>query len=308
MNVGVVIPVGPNREDNLRLVLECLAAQTLKPEAIVLVYDGIAIHSSAGATTEVYCQKHEPGQEQPRNVGVQVLQENAPDCTHVWFLDTDIIFGPGTLQAFADAHDANPEPRILVGPYDWLRQGERTLPPVDLPRDSDRIDHADDRWNAFDAHPPDEVTYNPTGSGPACFSGNLVWPIGEFWRVGGFWDQMHHGRCEDGELGIRAVAAGVGVSFVAKARGFHLHHPVNLDWVLATNAVDVPLINRRHVFLPDAEQYGENRGPHLLMAAKDGIRFDFKCPDCGGRFNSLSFWEHCGGAGWTCGRVAVQCN
>jgi hypothetical protein len=237
--------------------------------------------------------------EQPRNIGVRELQKVAAfglpnPITHVWFLDTDIIFGPNTLQAFADAYEANPEPRILVGPYDWMKPGERTLPPVDLSRDSDRIDHADDRWNAFDAHPPDEVTYNPTGSGPACFSGNLVWPIDEFWRVGGFWDQMHHGRCEDGELGIRAVAAGVGVSFVAKARGFHLWHPVNVDWVLATNAVDVPKINKRHPFMPDGE------GPHLLMAAKDGVRFDFKCPTCGGRFNSLSYWAHAGGVDWQC--------
>lgn len=296
---GCVIPVGPGRKDNLKLVLECLAAQTLQPERIELVFDGLTSAPPVTGIGFTFAAKHQPGMEQPRNLGVAALQDNAPACTHVWFLDTDVIFGPDTLQAFADAYEANHEPRILVGPYDWLRQGERTLPPLDLPRDSERIDHADDRWNAFDAHPPDEVTYNPTGSGPACFSGNLVWPIDEFERIGGFWSEMHHGRCEDGELGIRAVAAGVGVSFVAKARGFHLWHPVNLDWVLATNAVDVPLINRRHCFMPDGV------GPHLLMSAKDGIRFDFRCPGCGKRMNSLSFWEHAGNSDWQCPAVPV---
>jgi hypothetical protein len=293
---GVVIPVGPDREANLGLVLHCLATQTLKPAAIVLVQDG-PVALPPGDYIAATAPKHRPGMEQPRNIGVRGLPA---DCTHVWFLDTDIVFGPDTLQAFADACKANPEPRILVGPYDWLAPSVRDVPPLTMPRDHPNIDHADDRWNAFDAHPPEEVTYNPTGSGPACFSGNLVWPIDEFWRVGGFWSEMHHGRCEDGELGIRAVAAGVGVSFVAKARGFHLWHPVNMDWVLATNAQDVPKINKRHVFLPDAAQYGDNRGPHLLMAAKDGIRFDFKCPTCGGRFNSLSYWSHCGGPDWAC--------
>jgi hypothetical protein len=121
------------------------------------------------------------------------------------------------------------------------------------------------------------------GLGGACFSGNLVWPIKEFTDIGGFNPGMHHGRCEDGELGFRAIAHGIGVSMVAEARGYHQWHPVNTEWVLAANEQDVPFIHRTHPWLVDAG---------LVMTAKDGIRFDFRCPDCGERMNSLAYWGH----------------
>ena len=284
---GVVIPVGPNREANLRDTLESLEAQTYKPRQIVVVYDGCEpTDTRADIVAVVLPTKHIPGREQPRNIGVRALADDI-GLTHVWFVDSDITFNPNALQAFADAAALSDEPRILVGPYDWLGP-------------SGEIERPDDRWQSFNEHPPSEINYNPVGAGTACFSGNLVWPIKEFQEIGGFWSELHHGRCEDGELGIRATSAGIGVSFVKDARGEHHWHPRDMDWTLAANARDVPLINRRHPFMPDSESLDPSMGAKLLMTAKDGIRFDFRCPGCGKRMNSLLYWEHCGGRGWKC--------
>ena len=289
--VGVVIPVGAGREQALSRVLDALEGQTFKPAATVLVYDGCAPSEARTDIFYTYPPKHEPGREQPRNIGVTTLRAVDNDLTHVWFLDTDVVPEPTCLEAFRNAGPFDPEPHILVGPYDWLQPGVAGLQP------GTRNDY---RWVSFDEHPPDEVCYHPIGAGLACLSGNLVWPIDEFQRVGGFWNELHHGRCEDGELGIRAVAAGVGVSFVRDARAYHQWHERDGVEIARRNAVDVPKINRRHPFMPDAASLGGNRGPHLLMTAKDGIRFDFRCPGCDERMNSLLFWEHCGGHDWEC--------
>jgi hypothetical protein len=82
--------------------------------------------------------------------------------------------------------------------------------------------------------------------GLACFSGNLIWPLLDFKRIGGFWNELHHGRCEDGELGLRAVAQGIPISYASLARGWHLDHPTDVAEKMRRNARDVPMLNERH--------------------------------------------------------------
>jgi GT2 family glycosyltransferase len=285
---GVVIPTCAGREENLRASFESLVAQTYSIERIVVVHDGgdpVAVSYVPSFIENAYVAKHRPGLEQPRNIGAQRLQEIAPDCTHVWFVDSDVVLEPTALEAFAAAAALHDEPRILIGPYDFLAPGETGLHPEA---------RQDLRWNSFDDHGPEEIHYHPVAAGCACFSGNLVWPLKEFLDIGGFWNELHHGRCEDGELGIRATMAGIGVSFVRGARGYHQWHPADSVRIEAINRRDVPMINRRHPFMPDGV------GDHLLMTAKDGIRFDFRCPACDKRMNSLLYWEHCGGTNWEC--------
>src|SRR5690606_32001524 len=86
-----------------------------------------------------------------------------------------------------------------------------------------------------------------------CFSGNLVWPIEQFKKIGGFWHELHHGRCEDGELGIRAATLGVLMALVPKARGWHIYHggmpSPKLEWINYAekiNKIDIPKIHARH--------------------------------------------------------------
>lgn len=280
MRAAVVIPVGAGREDNLRMCLRSIDDMLVRPSLIVLVLDGPVDIQDAELKGKVpihviRAEKHHPGMEQPRNIGVRRVEAlNAKvgnPISHVWFLDSDIIVAHDALHhyelAMGDAY------RILVGPYDWLSAGVRE-PMHEL--------HNDPRWISFDEHDPQEVMVDDLSAGLACFSGNLVWPIDEFTRIGGFWDELHHGRCEDGELGLRAVACGVPISFVRGARGWHLDHPINIELTLERNSRDVPMLNARHPWV---------QGEGVFVVEEDGRRFNIRC-SCGWSGNTIELWEH----------------
>lgn len=280
---GVVIPVGAGRRDNLMMVLQCLHEQTRPPEAIVLVADGpeqaVKIQGLTLPTMVTVIEKHEPGAEQPRNVGVRRLTETWPDCNAVWFLDTDVIFAEDACENLARAWEAADHDRIIMAPYEWLPPGRRQIDPTL---------HNDPRWAMFN----ERRTIDPAGEsigelnvGLGCFSGNLVWPIDEFVRIGGFWNEIHHGRCEDGELGLRAVALGVPITTCPGARGYHLWHEINAELAMERNARDVPMLNDRHPWV---------QGEGLLVVDRDGRRFDQKCDRCGEIVNTLDWWSHRG--------------
>lgn len=279
MSIGVVIPVGPGRQDNLNTVLRCLAHQTVRPTGVVVVQDGFDAEADwGGPVVTLACAKHEPGREQPRNVGVRALVEHWPDTTHVWFLDSDVHVGPDCLEHLQRALAAGHEDRIVVGPYDWLAVGE-----YPTPGSAYRGTRSDPRWAMFDRYPPGVALTNDLSAGLACFSGNLLWPISEFMRVGGFWSEIHHGRCEDGELGLRAVAMGVPISFAAGARGAHMWHEVNTGLALARNARDVPMLNARHPWL---------QGADVFMVDRDGKAFDVRCAKCSTVVPTVGWWAH----------------
>jgi GT2 family glycosyltransferase len=283
MKTAVVIPVGPGRLENLQAVLNCLAFQTVKPDLLALVCDGPEARFEMDGVLPfpvavLQADKHEPGGEQPRNLGVNLVRDldakQSIGVTHVWFLDTDVIVGEDCLEMYNDAMQAEPIDRILVGPYDWMMPGQREAQP-DL--------YNDPRWASFREHEPWEMLTNDLSAGLACFSGNLVWPIGEFERVGGFWNELHHGRCEDGELGLRAVSMQVPISYVREARGWHLWHEVNVEVIEQRNARDVPMLNNRHPWV---------QGEGVFMEDADGKRFSVRCPNCSQEFPSAEIWAH----------------
>lgn len=291
MNVGVVIPVGAGRIENLKRLLRDLNDQMpFGPIcSCVLVFDGEDAKAEAdeaigeyGQLTVVTIPKHKPGMEQPRNVGVRMLEqinqlESDEDkrMSHVWFLDSDLTMEPDCLAQFVKVHEAvTPYAKnaIIVGPYDWLP-----------PEFTERLPSLrnDPRWPSFDEH-DGKVVREDLSAGLACFSGNLIWPISEFTRVGGFWNELHHGRCEDGELGLRAVACGIPIAFAAGARAWHVDHPRNMDWILSANARDVSMLNARHPWVKDAG---------MFVVEQDGKRFDVNCR-CGWTGNTALIWEH----------------
>lgn len=281
IKTGAVIPVGAGREENLRAVLRSIEAMGTRPNRIVLVCDGddamvleqdVADECPSVRLTAVQMPKHQPGMEQPRNVGVRMLRLIDPQFTHVWFLDSDVILAEDAGIEMFRAMVAQPD-RILIGPYEWLPPGVR-VPMVNLKNDP--------RWPSFRKHSPGEWVTEDLSAGLACFSGNLVWPIDRFLKVGGFWKEIHHGRCEDGELGLRAVAMGVPIGFVRGARGYHLDHPRNQRWIEAANARDVPMLNERHPWV---------QGSGLFVVEEDGKRFNVACP-CGWEGNTAEIWQH----------------
>lgn len=276
MRTAVVIPVGPGRGDNLDMVLTCLAQQNVAPEGIVLVGDGVGTLDGGPAWTGRIVgremEAHTPGHEQPRNIGVRIVEEYFPRADHVWFLDSDVLVQPDCLQRYVEAHNEASVDRVLIGPYEWLPPGVRH-PMPEL--------HNDFRWPGF--KDPSQVHVGELNVGLACFSGNLVWPLAEFVRIGGFWNELHHGRCEDGELGLRAVACGTRISFAPLARGWHLDHPTNVAEKMRRNARDVPMINARHPWVA---------GSDVFVVEEDGRRFDQRCGVCHQMVNTIDWWNH----------------
>lgn len=278
---GVVIPVGPGRLENLVQVIECLVAQTRKPEAIVFVHDGMEAAGRIGGLEidhkQIIVGKHEPGREQPRNAGVRHLTEHWPDLNAVWFLDSDIIFAPDALAQLVKAWEAADHGRIIMAPYDWLEPGQREIHPEI---------RNDPRWAMFferQATDPVGESIGELNVGLGCFSGNLMWPIDEFKRIGGFWSEIHHGRCEDGELGLRAVAHGIPITTCPGARGYHLWHPIDQDRAIRCNERDVPMLNARHPWV---------QGEGVLVVERDGRRFEQRCDRCEQVVNTLDWWTH----------------
>lgn len=276
---GIVIPVGPGdfRLNNLNLVLETIDKQIYEPVEIVIVCDGWTPepgdikYPESIFTHIIGTEKHEPGKEQPRNIGVRYLSEN---CNYVWFLDSDCLVLPETLHEFAKAENYDSIPKVLIGPYEWVNEEPWIRKEL----------YNDPRWPMFNK----SSGYNfrgDLGVALGCFSGNLIWPIDEFKRVGGFWNEIHTGRCEDGELGIRASAMGVPMTLVKTARAFHMgamggHGDPK---ILEKNARDVPMINERH-------PYVEDQG--IIVVDEDGKRFNQFCANCGESINTLLIWKH----------------
>lgn len=274
-NVGVVVPVGPGREENLRACLASLECQTVGPYQVLVVFDGpesaVSLPHRESLSHVTLLEKHTPGQEQPRNAGVRALD---PRCEAVWFVDCDILLAPDALERMLEKWRIG---RVVIGPYDWLLPGQRT---------SDSGLHNDPRWAMFEEERWRDPEYESVGQlnvGLGCFSGNLLWDRKEFERVGGFWNELHHGRAEDGELGLRAVAHRIPIAIAPEARGWHLEHPVNVDLALERNERDVPMLNARHPWVQD-------EGLHIVE--EDGLRFDQTCPRCGESVNSILYWQH----------------
>jgi GT2 family glycosyltransferase len=284
--IPVVIPVGAGREDNLAEVIAALERQTEQPSLVVVVRDGADAAKPPDSTLDVITHtaaKHEPGREQPRNIGVRIAKQFST-AEHVWFLDSDVVVQPDCLELILDAYAEGPPERIMVCPYDWLQFGYR--PPIDelAWSKSPAVAMQDPRWAMFHASPPSKLYREDLSAGLACFSGNLVWPVQEFQRVGGFWSELHHGRCEDGELGARAVRMEVPISFCSWARGWHLAHDVNVQLTMERNARDVPMLNARHPWIQSETD--------VFMVDRDGKGFDVRCHGCGEQIATIGWWAH----------------
>lgn len=282
MKVGVVIPAAENRKKNTKFVFDCLKESLVPPDQVIIICDGWhdfdfadSIIFNRGSVCKVTVQETEKyvpdgKHHQPRNIGVKQLD---PDIDYVWFLDSDCIPSTDALYEYRKSLREYGS-RILIGPYDWLPRGKR-VPDHDL--------YNDPRWAMFREFDDSHIAISELNFSLANFSGNLVWPVEDFKRVGGFWNEINMGRCEDGELGLRAGAMGIPMSAVREARAWHLDHPINMDWILSANSRDVPKLNARH---PWVEQKG------IIVADKDGKRFDIVCPSCGKQINTSEIWEH----------------
>jgi hypothetical protein len=283
---GVVIPCAENRLENLILCLGHIYKGTRKPTKTVVVCDGFdSIKAKAAAEKHllyinevvdfVTCEKHIAGSGtlQPKNFGAAHLEKNYKDINYYWFIDSDIIVEHTTLLNYNAALNYLDEPRILIGPYEWLPKGNRGISP--------HIKN-DPRWDMFSQYGPSYASVGEIHFALANFGGNIIYPKDAFTKVGGFWDDLSAGRVEDGEMGLRCASMGIPMSVVSSARAYHLWHPVNHQWKIDTNAKEVPMINERHPWV-------ENEG--MIVVEKDGKRFDWVDPNTGEQVNTLDIWK-----------------
>jgi hypothetical protein len=277
VKVAAVMPIAKGREENVRMVLKSMLLQRVKHDLVVLVYDGADVPRAPRCgldVIEVWMPKHEPGDEQPRNIGVRTAVNYDPEITHVHFVDSDVLLdhcAVDDLKLTATGYQAG----AVIAPYEWLAPGARA-PELSL--------HNDPRWAMFDMRATEGAIKGDLSVGLGCFSGNLLWKVSEFERVGGFWAELHHGRCEDGELGARAVSMDVGIAMAPSARGWHLHHPIDYDAIMARNARDVPMLNARHPWI---------EGAGIFEVERDGKAFDVHCKFCGEDVPTGAWWAHC---------------
>ena len=91
------------------------------------------------------------------------------------------------------------------------------------------------------------------------------------------------GRCEDGELGLRAASMGYIMVPVKDADVYHIPHESDTDAKVIKNERDVDLIHQWHGWV-------EKEG--LRIVDKDGKRFDRICPLCNKQINTGEWWQH----------------
>ncbi len=244
---SAIIPVGPGRLDNLKLVLASLSFQDYPKSnfEVIIVNDGaepemwsvVAGFLDKLDIVYIWTPKYEPNKDiPPRNKGAKVAR-----YPFYLFLDSDIVLASDVLSLYAEDMEFNPK-RIVAGLYHWLRPMkitvedvrdrfadiiEERLPhlPIEIPQTNNIC--RDMRLSGFLKTEPHVLHYS-RAAGRAIFSGNVVWPDWIFWDVGGFWSDLHANICADGALGVAAYAAGYPVSFDKRIIGGHLYHTRDL--------------------------------------------------------------------------------
>lgn len=279
--ISIVIPTVQTRKENLAKVVEGIRqidkdyyrkTRRRNPiKNVVIVRDGWKSNAGTYECTgglsffTMNLKKHEPGDTQPRNIGVYHLVNTLyiRRTQYVWFLDSDVIPTTEALKAYVNAIEEHPEVDVFFGLYN-----------------PNNASH-DERSAMFETQlPPEQYNLNYA---LACWAGNLMWKIKSFTEVGGFHADLHMGRCEDGELGLRASSLGKIMMPVKGADLYHIPHASNYNDKIEKNKRDVPLIQKWH---PWVQEQG------LIVSSKDGARFDRVCSTCGEEINSIEWYEH----------------
>jgi GT2 family glycosyltransferase len=288
--VAAIIPLGPGRLDNLVLVAEALGAQTRRPNVKVVICDGHEAHLSekerkriaallGGFSIFIEAPKFERGYQMTRNIGVKFLHDAGMETDFLWFVDSDILMSPTALEHLMDTALSSPT-GIVAAPYEWLPPGVRV--PTPGLRNSPI-------WQGVAAY----------GFGPhkhsrraalLNLSGNLLYNWNDFWRIGGFHSELKRG--EDGELGLRAACYGIPTTFDLKARGYHLHHPVDAAAVLRATDIDYPKIQAWHPWA------NEGQPDDACMTVEPGI--SWVSSSTGNEVHNERAWDEvpCGEIQW----------
>jgi GT2 family glycosyltransferase len=247
--VGVVVPV---RDDpRLATCLRALAAQTLRPAAVVVVNDGSSapVQVPADLATDgvtdgpaVTVVRQSPrGSYAARNAGIVALLAQPDPPTYVAFTDADCVPEPDWLEQAVAALESGATAGVVTGPIEVFPRGRRP--------------GAVELYDALTAFPQEEFVQR-WGFGATA---NLVVARSVLEVVGPFRGHLQSGG--DAEWGERATAAGHRVVFCDDVV---VRHPAR--------ATVGELVAKARRTTRGAEQLGRDRGDlppwHRLAAER----------------------------------------
>ena len=242
--ISVVIPVGPGRDDNLRMALHSLSLQTYKDFEVVIACNGTSLSWVAGEYPSVAV--HQVVHEKPnlasinRNAGVRQSQGK-----HIVFIDSDVVLCKEALSYYAEDWGHYSE-RVIIAPYHWLPPMAVTKKDVEewtrliegtLPRIPHPGRHNVGRDGRACFHNSPDLLFCDYPGCLSMLSGNMGISRRMYDYIGGFDEELP--RAEDGAFGIACCAAGFQWSYDGRIAGGHLYHERDA----ATMALDpIPMI------------------------------------------------------------------
>ena len=149
------------------------------------------------------------------------------------FVDSDIVLGPGAIEAYVSAYRKNPRralggyvkylPGMEIDKPDWEALWAASYPRKEV--DQGEIVIGKDAREAVGQMAlyadPDLVWDEPL----SLLGGSLAVPR-DIYEVCGGWNKNMVGRGQDGEFSIRIALAGYGFSYLYEAKAVHIAHPV----------------------------------------------------------------------------------
>jgi glycosyltransferase involved in cell wall biosynthesis len=257
MTLGAVVPVY-NRRANLEILLASLEKQTDDDFVLVVVDDGCTdgtdqLLEQVAATPfwqdRLRVVKAGPHQGirigRARNIGAANLPAGV---TSMVMLDSDLVLQPDAFDKISELTRSHPD-SVLLGPVHWLPRLAHDEVRAEV--DAGRIAELRDSALILDSEAPVPMPDQDEGTlvGPeirfSLFGGvapvdpeepvavrpywvippNSVWPVGTFWQLGGFDEELHGYGEHDFALGVRMEQAGVYVLARPELWALHLWHP-----------------------------------------------------------------------------------
>lgn len=260
--ISVIIPATKGREENLKLTLAGLLAQTFPKDMfdITVVYDGDIKDVSPIFDDSIFSEvnlisidkKDGWNASIPRNAGVKATTQ-----PYLLFLDSDVVLNPKALAEYAFMVKIN-DNRVIIGRYDWLPPMYMTIEDIMQRFDQFRsmslakkvtnyslgYQGNDMRKVSFEKQTKPDMTFDTIFDSLACFGGNLLVPRKIFEECGGFDESMRYG-IEDGDFGLTLHEHGIVFSYCEAAVGYHNWHPLSAERSMNAGA-EVKKLNAKH--------------------------------------------------------------